>query len=146
MADEGTEPDSIEGHPRNATLFARLRAAGEPARSVFRLGGWELHAHPDLCERLDEVAVTGRRVELFGLPGRATSSGAIYAVAQGTGTILLRAPGDIREDILEHGGTPAADIGHDWVRADAWLSDVPRAAGSALLAGWLEAAREAADA
>jgi len=141
------EPDSIEVRPENGAILERLREAAEPATSEYRLGAWELHAHPDLCERLDDVAPGGRRVEVYGLPGRASQSGVLYVVARGTSGILLRLPtGPARDAVLANGGAVASDIGSDWVRADAWLTDIPSAAGRELLAGWIEAARGAADA
>ncbi len=141
------QPDSVNDRPENAAILARLREAAEPATSAYRLGEWELHAHPDLCERLDDVAPDGRRVEVYGLPGRASPGGVLYAVARGTSGILLRLPaGSARDAVLANGGAVATDIDSDWVRADAWLTDVPSAAGRALLAGWVKAARSAADA
>jgi hypothetical protein len=59
----------------------------------------------------------------------------------------LRLPeGPAREDVLANGGTLDPGSGIEWVVADAWLSDVPRAAGTERLASWVEAARTAADA
>jgi hypothetical protein len=147
VADGDADAASLAGLPENAPLLDLLRGSAEPARSEYRLGAWELHAHPDLCGRLDDVAGDAPRVELFGLPGLVARSGVVYAIARGTGTLLLRVPaGPIREEILDNGGGPAVELGPEWVSADAWLTDTPRAAGTALLARWLEAARSAADA
>jgi hypothetical protein len=138
---------SLAAVPENAPILAWLRATAEPAASEYRLGVWELHAHPDLCERLDEVAPDGGRVELYGVPGRASSRGVVYAVARGIDSILLRlAAGEVSDAVLANGGSPAADVGSEWVVANAWLTNVPRAAGTDLLRSWLEAARNAADA
>jgi hypothetical protein len=146
-AADRSEAEPLERRVENGAILECLREAAEPATSAYRLGAWELHAHPDLCERFDEVAPGGRRVEVYGLPGRAGSGGVLYAVARGTSGILLRLPsGPARDAVLASGGAVASDIGSDWVRADAWLTDVPSAAGLALLAEWVEAARSAADA
>jgi hypothetical protein len=139
--------DLIAARSENATLLMRLRASAEPARSEYRLGEWELHAHPDLCERLDEVAREGHRIELYGCPGRSSRLGVVYALAAGIDTILLRLPaGRARDAVLDNEGSIATEYGPNWVAANAWLTEIPRTDGTALLTQWLDTARRAGDA
>lgn len=141
------ETEELEAVPENRLILAWLRESAEPARSEYRLGAYEQHTHPDVCERLDKVASGGRSVGAYGHCARVARDGALYAIGMGTGSIALRLPGGpVREAVLAHGGWLDQDLGDEWVVADAWLSEVPRPDGSALLAEWVEAARMAADA
>ena len=98
--------DEVGRHPQNEHLLAHLAERAEPARGEYRLGPWELHVHPDLCERLEEVGSTG-------------SAGI-------------------------HGCEPDPDFGDPWLRVPAWAQDLPYAAATERLAGWVRAARDAA--
>jgi len=141
------ETAGLEAVPQNRRVLAVLRRSAQPARSEYRLGAFEQHTHPDVCERLDQVARGGRSVGAYGHCARVGRRGVIYAIGMGTGLIALRLPeGPAREDVLANGGTLDPGSGIDWVIADAWLSDVPRAAGTERLASWVEVARTAADA
>lgn len=141
------ETEELEAVPANRPMLATLRRSAEPARSEYRLGAFEQRVHPDVCERLDQLAAGGRSVGAYGLCARVGRGGVLYAIAMGTGAIALRLPPSAaREAVMAHGGKPGADLGPDWVIADAWLSQLPGPDGTALLAGWLEAARLIADA
>jgi hypothetical protein len=77
----------------NRSLLKWLEAGSEAATSGgMALGDYELHAHPDLVDRL--VGCTkDAQVELvaaFGIPCVATSGGVIIAFARGTNTIFVR--------------------------------------------------------
>lgn len=141
------EAEELEAVPANRPVLVALRRSAEPARSEYRLGAFEQHVHPDVCERLDQLAGGGRSVGAYGLCARVGRGGVLFAIGMGTGGIALRLPtGAVREAVMAHGGTPDNDLGPDWVIADAWLSKLPGAEGSALLAGWIDAARLFADA
>ncbi len=147
MTTSDPDIDALEAVPENRPVLAALRGQAEPARSEYRLGSFELHTHPDVCERLDQVAQGGRVVGVYGLCARAGRAGAVFAIGMGTGSIALRLPdGPAREAVLANGGRLEPGFGPGWVVADAWLSEVPRAPGTSLLAAWVEAARVAADA
>jgi hypothetical protein len=133
--------------PQNRAVLAVLRQSAQPARSEYRLDAFEQLTHPDVCERLDQVARAGHPVGAYGRCARAGRGGVLYAIGMGTSSIALRLPdGTTREAILANGGRLAPELGHEWVVADAWLSAVPGAEGTALLAAWVEAARLDADA
>jgi hypothetical protein len=141
------EAEDLEAVPENRLILASLRRTAEPAQSEYRLGAFEQHAHPDICERLDQVARGGRSVGAYGLCARAARGGVLFALGMGTSSIALRLPdGPAREAVLSSGGRLDPDLGPDWVLADAWLSTLSGADGTALLAAWVEAARLAADA
>jgi hypothetical protein len=141
------ETEELAAVPANRRVVAVLRRSAEPARTEYRLGPFEQHVHPDVCERLDQVAPRGRAIAAFGLCARIDAGGVLYAIGLGTSSIALRLPaGAEREAVLAYGGRLDAELGPAWVIADAWLSRVSGAAGTALLAGWAEAARLAADA
>jgi hypothetical protein len=139
--------EALARHDGNGPVLEHLRARAEPARTEYRLGPWEQHVHPDVCERLDEVDRAGTAVGVYGHCARMVRGGLLYAIGLGTGTIALRLPsGPEREAVLAHGGTSGPAFGSDWDLADAWLSNVPRADGTNLLAAWVAAARGAASA
>ena len=141
------ETEELEAVPANRPVLVALRRSAAPARSEYRLGAFEQHVHPDVCERLEALARGGRPVGAYGLCARVGRGGLLYAIAMGTGSIALRLPGGaVREALIANGGRPGADLGPEWVIADAWLSTLPGTEGSALLAGWIEAARLTADA
>jgi hypothetical protein len=140
---------SLADVPANRAVLSILqgRATARPLDDPWALDGFELHVHPDLQERLDQLAVGhpgGRSVGLYGVPGL-VAGGVIYAVARGTSRIEFRIPsGPAREAILLHGGDAESAFGPDWVVADAWLSDIPSAAGTALLRSWVAVAASTA--
>jgi hypothetical protein len=146
------ETEELEAVPGNRDVLALLRRLAEPARTEYRLGAFEQHTHPDVCERLSQVGGDGRAVGAYGLCALVTRGDVVYAIGMGTGSIALRLPaeppqaGAAREAVLRYRGRPGAELGPEWVIADAWLSEMPRAEGTALLAGWVAAARLAADA
>jgi len=137
--------EELSRHARNLRLLAHLAERAEPARREYRLGPWELHVHPDLCERLEEVGGTGST----GVYGHCSlvARGVVYALGLGTSSILVRLPsGPDRLTALEHGAELDPDLGDPWLRVPAWPQDLPSAAGTSRLAGWVRAAREAAGA
>jgi hypothetical protein len=141
------ETEELEAVPANRLILASLRQAAEPAQSEYRLGAFEQHVHPDVCERLEALARGGRPVGAYGLCARAARGGVLYALGMGTSSIALRLPdGPVREAVLAGGGRLDPDLGPDWVLTDAWLPTLSGADGTALLAAWVEAARLAADA
>lgn len=77
----------------NRSLLNWLEAGSEAATSGgMALGDYELHAHPDLVDRLVECTKDAQ-VELvaaFGIPCVATSGGVIIAFARGTNTMFVR--------------------------------------------------------
>lgn len=131
--------------PANRAVLQVLRdrAIARPHDDPWALDGFELHTHPDLHERLDQVAAGqpgGRSVGLYGVPVLIAAD-VVYAIAAGTSRIHLRiAPGATRDEVVRHGGDAAPAFGPEWVGADAWLSDLPSAAGTQLLASWVAAA------
>lgn len=133
--------------PANRHVLATLARSAQPARSEYRLRAFEQLTHPDVCERLAQVAEGGQPVVAYGRCARAAPDGTLYAIGLGTGVIALRLPeGAARGAVLANGGKLDPDLGSDWVLADAWLSEVLRADGTALLASWIEVARLASNA
>ncbi|WP_460073760.1 hypothetical protein [Streptomyces sp. YKOK-I1] len=121
-------------HPRNAALLGFLRAQGSrpsgPDDHV--LGGWQLHTHPDLLERLAQLAPHAPLHAAYGVPILAYA-GIAAAAGLGTSTLLLRlpaAPADLEA------GTPFPDLVDDgWRAVDAWQSALPSAEGNRRLSG-----------
>lgn len=78
----------------NAELLAYLRSSAQPAtgKPWADLDGFELHTHPDLIERLGELAGSPRAVvAFFGVVGIVVK-GLAAVVALGTDILLLRLP------------------------------------------------------
>jgi hypothetical protein len=121
--------------PANRDLIEFLRHQARPGKADrWDLDGWEMHVHPDLQERMRELA--GDVVAVHGLLA-VVVDGVGAAVALGTGTVLLRLPAPppgLRPD------RPVPPLsGRGWYAVDAWSSDPGR------LAGALREAREYAE-
>jgi len=141
---------AVEAAPANRAVLAVLReqAVPRPPDDVWALDGFELHSHPDLRERLDHVGAGqpgGRSVGLYGVPVLIAAD-VVYAIAGGTSRVYLRIPaGTTRDEVMLHGGDADVAFGPEWVGADAWLSDLPSAEGTRLLASWVATAARAAN-
>ena len=117
-------PTRLPKHPLNTPLLEYLRAQGAPPGGPgdYTLGEWQLHAHPDLLDRLQELALGVPLNAAYGIPLLA-HMGVAAVAAQGTGTLLMRlpeAPAGLRE-----GRWPVPELtAHGWVTVDAWQSDL----------------------
>lgn len=123
---------SLPDTPQNAALLEFLRAQSSPTKNL-DYGGFELHTHPDLIQRL--AAVLPPRWPVIPVYGAAVvASGGIAAVfALGMDSLYFRlpsVPGD-----LEPGGSlpPLTDL--DWRSLDAWQSELVTAEGIRKLSG-----------
>ena len=93
-----------------------------------------LHCHPDLVERLSELArpIRGsRRVFVAGCPVIHEPGGRPLAAAAGTSWLVVRSAmpaGDLAPGHPLH-----ADLAPDWVELDPWTVDVSLARGIDLL-------------
>ena len=100
--------------------------------------GWELHTHPDLWQRLGDIA--GSRNAVVPLYGVAVIlvDGTIAAMAEGTHTLLLRLP--YRPDGIEpgHWVEPLCNAG--WQTVSPWPDDLSARAGLVRLAALLQEA------
>ncbi len=110
--------------PANRDLVEFLRHQATPGKADrWDLDGWEMHVHPDLQERMRELA--GAVVPVCGLLA-VVVDGVGVAVALGTGTVLLRLPAPPR------GATPDRPVpplsGHGWYAVDAWSTEPSRLA------------------
>ena len=107
--------------PQNATLHALLQKQGvKGTGDVYDLDGWQLHTHPDLCERLQSLNPHCYR-GAFGVPVLATDRGVWFGVAIGTSTLALRLPPD---EAKAAGGRDFPNAGPDWVSVDPWQTDL----------------------
>ncbi|MER7705046.1 hypothetical protein ABTX81_19395 [Kitasatospora sp. NPDC097605] len=79
--------------PENRELVAHLReqAALPSGPGDYTLGPWQLHTHPDLCDRLSELAPRHPVEALYGMPVLAFE-GVAAAFAYGTFGLLVRLP------------------------------------------------------
>ena len=152
---------ALEERPENERLLAYLREQAVPRaaqRSQRDEDDHELHCHPDLVERLAEVAsglVTGA-TSAFGLPVLAHENGVAFAFAQGTSLIALRLPVELQAEVVEARGSGRAhraqldamtlrfaeQLGAEWVAADPWPIDINAEAGLAQLRAWCRSAYE----
>ena len=95
--------------------------------------GWELHTHPDLVERLEDLAPRRPALATFGVPVLA-AKGIAAVVARGTGVLLLRLP-EAPPEPLEPAGPcpPLTDPGQGWYSVCRWQSELPSAESKRLL-------------
>ncbi|HUR24576.1 MAG TPA: hypothetical protein VM327_00990 [Candidatus Thermoplasmatota archaeon] len=99
--------------PQNAALHRLLEKQGvKGTGDLYDLDGWQLHTHPDLCERLQSLCPPcyGGR---FGVPVLTAGNGIHFAVAMGTSTLAFRLG-------PESGGREFPEAGLGWVAVDPW--------------------------
>lgn len=107
----------------NRDVLAFLRARGRPGTgSEYDLDGWELHTHPDLVERLAQIARSRQAViPLYGVVAL-EQKGVIVVVALGTSHLLFRLTA------APEGVEAAAPIeplcGNGWHPVSAWQSQL----------------------
>lgn len=116
-------------HPQNAALLDFLRAQGSPPTGPndYALGAWQLHTHPDLLDRLAQLAPHAPLHAAYGIPVLAYE-GIAAAAALGTSTLLVRlptVPTNLKAD------TPIPSLAeHGWQTVNAWQSELPSAEGT----------------
>ncbi|GHH80955.1 hypothetical protein GCM10018781_62530 [Kitasatospora indigofera] len=120
--------------PQNAVLLDLLRGQGVPQEhGEFVYEGWALHTHPDLVERLEDLAPQWPVLPAFGVPVLA-AKGVAAVVAQGMGTLLVRLP-EAPPELLEPAAPcpPLTDPGQGWYPVCPWQSELPSAESKRLL-------------
>lgn len=134
-------------HPENHEILAFLRKQAIPLtpakRSPWDIDDFELHTHPDLCDRLQEVASTLPEkciAALYGCPIFVAKNGIIFAVAIGTSSLKFRLSASDAEQAYELGGQADNGLGKKWVAFDAWQSDLPTRQWIGDLKFWCEQA------
>ncbi|MEE4491078.1 hypothetical protein [Streptomyces sp. BE230] len=120
--------------PQNTALLELLRQQSVPRERGSHVdGGWELHTHPDLVERLEDLAPQWPVLATFGVPVLA-AKGIAGVVALGTGTLLVRLP-EAPAELLEPAEPcpPLTDPGQGWYSLCPWQSELPSAESKRLL-------------
>jgi hypothetical protein len=135
----------IADHPSNHDLLDYLRTFAQPGtgRREADLDGWELHAHPDLMQRLAEIPGSpGALVPLFGVVAIELKN-VVAVVGLGTETLLFRLPAAPTDEEMEQPIDPLCD--RDWYAVSAWQSGLSCAEGQRRLTLLLGTARAYAD-
>jgi hypothetical protein len=110
-------------HPHNAALLKLLRKQGVPGKGdVYDLEGYELHTHPDLCDRLQSLN-PGCYRGLCGVPVLANDRDLLFGVARGTSLLALRLPEPDYSEAKAAGGRDDADGGAGWILVDPWTTE-----------------------
>ncbi|MFK0171685.1 hypothetical protein ACIQU5_23070 [Streptomyces sp. NPDC090306] len=127
-------PPLAVDHPRNSALLTFLRAQAAPPDGPddLALGEWQLHTHPDLCERLAELAPRAPLHAAYGVPVLA-HEGIAAAVALGTSALLVRLPAPPPK--LRAGPPVGLPAGRGWQSVDAWQGELPSAEADRRLSG-----------
>ncbi|MGC4998384.1 hypothetical protein [Streptomyces sp. DT195] len=102
-------------------------------RSVHAYEGWELHTHPDLVERLEDLAPRWPVLAAFGLPVLA-AKGIAAVVAWGTDMLLVRLPERPAEPLKP--GAPRPPLtgpGEGWYSLCPWQSELSSSESERLL-------------
>jgi len=126
-------------HPRNTALLDFLRAQGSPPHGPndYALNDWQLHTHPDLLDRLTQLAPDAPLHAAYGVPVLA-HEGIAAAAALGTSTLLVRLP--TAPANLEVGLPDPSLADHGWQEIDAWQSEISSAEGDRRLSGIIRGA------
>lgn len=106
---------------KNANVLAAVQAFAKPKERTpedpFVVDGYELHAHPDLVDRLRDLLVHVREAKLefaVGIPMLVTPTGRVFATAGGTSSLSLLLPeGEVWEDQYP-------EFGKQWRSGCAW--------------------------
>ncbi|SEM69032.1 hypothetical protein [Streptacidiphilus jiangxiensis] len=120
--------------PQNTTLLDLLRAQGVPQeRGAYAYEGWELHTHPDLVERLVDLAPRWPVLATFGVPVLA-AKGIAAVVACGMGMLLVRLP-EVPTEPLESAAPcpPLTDPGQGWYSVCPWQGELSSVESKRLL-------------
>jgi hypothetical protein len=136
---------------RSADALAFLRASLTPAernwprfaptlRPVSDVPIGELRTHPDLVERVIEIAPTREHVwMLMGAPVLVTSRGVIYGIGFGMRILALHAGGPVADSKRAQINTPPSTGGgvfvlnEEWIEVDPFMPTATRADGLAKL-------------
>ena len=107
-----------------------------PAAAGDDIDEFELHAHPDVLERLAEAGagLDAQLVAAYGVPLLVHRNGVIFALAYGTSAVLLRLPARLHSRVIT--ARWASGVGPEWLAADAWLSDLSRREGTERIREW----------
>ncbi len=113
-------------HPENRSLVELWRGDAIPAETAYNIDGFELRAHPDLQDQMEEVAELGlggyAEVGFYGRPVLVDGRGIAFAFAQGTSRLAFRfaePPADATVNLAAH-----EELAGWWV-VDAWGSEFP---------------------
>jgi hypothetical protein len=127
--------------PANEDLLTFLRSRAQPGKGgPYDLDGWELHTHPDLVERLEEICGSRKRVKpAYGVVMVEVKEVAL-AVAMGTSVLLFRLP-EAPEGVKL--GPPVEPLtSRGWFSVNPWQSQLPSGEGLARLSALLQLAHE----
>jgi hypothetical protein len=120
--------------PQNRALLDLLRKQGvAQVHGAYAYEGWELHTHPDLVERLEDLAPRWPVLATFGMPVLG-AKGIAAVVAWGMGMLLVRLP-EAPPEPLEPAGPcpPLTDPGQGWHSVCPWQSELCSAESKRLL-------------
>lgn len=127
--------------PQNASLLEFLRSQASPPSGPgdYALGAWQLHTHPDLIDRLCELAPSWPLAAAYGVPLLACE-GVAAVVALGTGWLAVRIdrlPANVQTSESAAAWTIA---GGDWHIVDPWQGQLSLADGTRVLRGLVSGA------
>ncbi|MFJ6486710.1 MULTISPECIES: hypothetical protein [unclassified Streptomyces] len=111
--------------PQNTSLVDLLRAQGVPQeRGAHSYEGWELHTHPDLVERLEDLVPRWPVLATFGVPVLA-AKGIAAVVAWSMDTLLVRLP-EAPTELLKPASPcpPLTDPGQGWYSVCPWQGEL----------------------
>jgi hypothetical protein len=110
-------------HPLDAALVGFLRPRGVKGKGeAYDLDGYQLHAHPDLCDLLQSLNPACYR-GLYGIPVLANDRHLLFGVAIGTAFLALRLPGPESAEAKAAGGFDFVEAGKPWVGVEPWSTD-----------------------
>lgn len=100
----------------NQKLLAWLASGAEsPVPKGIEFHGYELHAHPDLTEALDQLGeFPVKRIAAFGIPALAHPNGVIFVFAFGSSYLYFRHVEMPSPEIIE-------ELGREWQGLDPWF-------------------------
>jgi hypothetical protein len=127
--------------PANAALLEFLRGQASPPDGPgdYTLGSWQLHTHPDLIERLRELAPGWPLTAAYGVPMLA-GEGVAAVVALGTDWLAVRA-GFLPPEVETEEPAPQWSFAHgDWHVLRPWQSQLSGADAQLMLKAVVSAA------
>src|SRR6202011_3415474 len=99
-------------------------------------GGWQLHTHPDLIERLQQLAPGHPLLSAYGMPVLASHEvAAVVAVSMNTLLVRLPQPPPHLKTT-----SPSQLTAHGWHAVDAWQSHLTSEEGDRRLKGVISGA------
>lgn len=122
------DPETVRDNFALTAWLKEQARFGPP--SPWDIDAWELHTHPDLVERVQQLAPAGSFRPMYGVPVLVHPGGIIFAYAIGTLGLTVRTLVPVPERVRTEAPFPPLD---GWIAVDPWPVDIEMKEGTATM-------------